>query len=66
MKQSEKLEMLSLLKQIEWSGGSDYSIGVKTCPCCNHRGNVSKQSQWYQGHSEKCNLKKMIDKLEAI
>lgn len=57
-------EMLSLLKSIEWKGASDYSIGVKTCPYCNRRGGVKKESTWYQGHSDSCKLNDAIQMLE--
>jgi len=57
-------EILLLLKAIEWKGASDYSIGVKTCPFCNRRGGVRKESQWYQGHSDICKLNALIQKLE--
>ena len=54
---------MQLLKNIEWKGQSDYSIGVKTCPCCGRRGNIRKESKWYQGHSEECEFNRLMNDL---
>lgn len=56
--------ILSLLRKIEWQGASDYSIGIRTCPCCRRRGGVSKTSQWYEGHTAECELMNIIYELE--
>ncbi len=50
-----------LLRKIEWQGAADYSIGIKTCPCCRRRGNCSASSEWFEGHSDDCELQKMIE-----
>jgi len=55
--------IIKLLQKIEWKGSVDYSIGVETCPCCGKRGNVRKESQWYQGHSDTCELNNLINEL---
>ena len=60
-----KERMLQLLKIIEWKGPSDSSIGVRTCPYCGHRGGIKKESYLYEGHSELCELNKMIQELSA-
>ena len=58
-----KERVMRLLKHIEWSGPADYSIGVKTCPWCGRRGNVRKESEWYEGHSEECELGNLMNDL---
>ena len=60
-----KERILQILKRIEWRGPSDYSIGVSTCPYCRRRGGIRKESDLYEGHSESCELNKMIQELSS-
>jgi hypothetical protein len=50
-----------VLEEIEWNGPSDYSIGVRTCPYCGRRGDVSKESKWWEGHSADCEIGKLLE-----
>ena len=59
-----KDRVLKLLREIEWSGPSDYSRGVRTCPVCGRRGDVRHESPLFQGHSDKCELNRMIKEFE--
>ena len=55
--------IVKLLRQIEWRGHAD--IGVWTCPCCARRGRVREDSEWYQGHSETCELNNIMNELDV-